>query len=53
MNDQKNKELSEGISSAEIDDVRLQRYLQEIRDNQNLVIGFMVGIGAATIGAFI
>jgi len=53
MNDQKNKELSEGISSVEIDEVRLQRYLQEIRDNQNLVIGFMVGIGAATIGAFI
>ena len=53
MNDQKNKEFSEGISSVEIDEFRLQRYLQEIRDNQNLLIGFMGGIGAATIGAVI
>ena len=51
MNDQKNKEISKGISSVELDEVRLQRYLQEIRDNQNLVMGFMGGIGAATIGA--
>ena len=53
MNDQKNKELSEEISSVEIDETMLQRHLQQIRDNQNLVMGFMGGIGAATIGAII
>ncbi len=53
MNDQKNKELSEQVSSVEIDEFRLQRYLQELRDNQNLVMGFMGGTGAATIGAII
>ncbi len=53
MSDQKSKEVSGKISSAEIDQAVLQRYLQEIRDNQNLVAGFMGGIVAAAIGAII
>jgi hypothetical protein len=53
MSDQKGKELSGKIGSAEIDEAVLQRYLQEIRDNQNLVAGFMGGIMAAAIGAII
>jgi hypothetical protein len=53
MSDQKGKELSGKIGSAEIDESALQRHLQEIRDNQNLAAGFLGGIVAAIMGAII
>lgn len=38
---------------VEIDQMKLDRYMQEIRDNQNLGMGVMAGIAAAAFGALI
>lgn len=36
-----------------IDQMKLDRYMQEVRDNQNLGMGVMAGIVAAAIGALV
>ncbi len=38
---------------VEIDQIRLQQHLQEVRDNQNLALGALGGIGAAALGAWV
>lgn len=38
---------------VEIDQMKLDRYMQEVRDNQNLAMGVMGGIAAAAIGALV
>lgn len=37
--------------ALELDKAKLDRYLQQLRDNQNLVIGLLGGVVAATVGA--
>lgn len=36
-----------------IDQMKLDRYMQEVRDNQNLAMGVMGGIAAAAVGALV
>jgi hypothetical protein len=38
---------------VEVDELKLQTLMQEIKDNQNLPLGILGGIGAAAIGATI
>ena len=38
---------------VKIDQIRLQQHLQEVRDNQNLAMGVLGGIGAAALGAWV
>lgn len=38
---------------VEVDQLKLDRYMQEIRDNQNLALGVMGGIAAAAVGALV
>ncbi len=51
MTDQANDQFETG--TAEIDQVKVQMLVQEIKDNQNLLFGIMGGIVAAGIGASI
>jgi hypothetical protein len=37
--------------TGEIDPIRLESYLRELRDNQNLGVGLLAGAAAATVGA--
>ena len=39
--------------SVEIDQMKLDRHMQEMRDNQNLAMGVLGGIGAAALGAWV
>ena len=38
-------------SEAAIDRLRMQQHLQQVRDNQNLALGALVGTCAAALGA--
>ncbi|MFQ5608017.1 MAG: hypothetical protein ACE5GA_08725 [Candidatus Zixiibacteriota bacterium] len=38
-------------AALEVDPVKLNRFTQEIRDNQNLALGLVGGLGAASLGA--
>ena len=38
---------------VEIDQIRLQQHRMEVRDNQNLAMGVLGGIGAAALGAWV
>ncbi len=49
MNEQ--TEVKEQNKAPEIDPVRLQRFIQEIKDNQNLLSGSLAGVAAAVLGA--
>lgn len=51
MNEQKNEESTNAGSLSDVDRMQLQRLIQEIRDDQNLVFGIVGGVGAAAIGA--
>jgi hypothetical protein len=53
MNNQTIGQTEEAKESVEIDELKLQTYVQEIKDNQNLSLGILGGIGAAVIGATI
>lgn len=53
MREQSNGEDSKTDASVEIDHVRLQRFMQGLRDEQNLLFGVLGGLGAAIIGAVI
>lgn len=44
-------EVKEQNKTPEIDPVRLQRLIQEIRDNQSLMSGTLAGVAAAVVGA--
>ncbi len=55
-----NQEQPQGMEQAaveqpvpQIDERKLERYLQEVRDNQNLMFGILGGIGAGLVGAVI
>jgi hypothetical protein len=51
MTDQANQQLETG--TAQIDQVKVQMLMQQIRDNQNLLFGIVGGVVAAGIGASI
>jgi hypothetical protein len=53
MDNQTTGQTAEAKGSVEIDELKLQTYVQEIKDNQNLSLGILGGIGAAVIGATI
>ncbi|UCE52562.1 MAG: hypothetical protein JSV31_25435 [Desulfobacterales bacterium] len=53
MNNQTIGQTEEAKESVEIDKLKMQTYVQEIKDNQNLSLGILGGIGAAVIGATI
>jgi hypothetical protein len=38
---------------VEIDQMQLERHLQEVRDNQNLALGVMAGLVVAAVGAMV
>jgi hypothetical protein len=38
---------------VEIDQLKFDRYMQEVRDNQNLAMGVMAGLAGAAIGALV
>ncbi len=44
-------EVKEQTKAPEIDPARLQRLIQEIKDNQSLVSGTLAGVAAAVVGA--
>lgn len=44
---------SQTSATADVDQLKLQHLLQQIRDNQNLGMGFLAGLGAACIGAVV
>ena len=55
-NQMTNQQMGHGgeqSQAAAINDPSLERYLQEVRDNQNLVSGLVGGAGAALLGAVI
>jgi hypothetical protein len=51
MSNQTNEQIEKG--TTEIDQIKAQMLLQEIKDNQNLVFGIVGGIVAAAVGASI
>ena len=51
MTDQKNEQFEKG--AVDIDQVKSQMVMQEMKDNQNLLFGMIGGIVAAAIGAAI
>ncbi len=53
MNDQKTEQPETAKVPVEIDELKLQTLMQEIKDNQNLSLGILGGMGAAAIGAII
>ncbi len=53
MNEQTNEETAEAKESVEVDPLMLERFIEEIRANQNLMLGIIGGIGGAAIGATI
>ncbi|MBN1254841.1 MAG: hypothetical protein JXA50_06165 [Deltaproteobacteria bacterium] len=53
MNEQSKEKGSRPDASAEIDQVKLQRFMQGLKDEQNLSLGFFGGLVAAIIGAII
>jgi len=53
MSNQTTGQTEEAKGSVEIDELKLQTYVQEIKDNQNLSLGILGGLGAAAIGATI
>jgi hypothetical protein len=53
MDNQTTGQTEEVKGSVEIDELKLQTYVQEIKDNQNLSLGILGGLGAAAIGATI
>ena len=53
MDNQTTGQTEEAKGSVEIDELKLQTYVQEIKDNQNLSLGILGGLGAAAIGATI
>lgn len=46
-------EQTQATSTTEIDPLKLQYFMQQVRENQNLLLGLVGGIGAAVIGAII
>ncbi|UCG05550.1 MAG: hypothetical protein JSV83_16775 [Desulfobacterales bacterium] len=53
MNDQKTEQPEAAKVPVDIDELKLQTLMQEIKDNQNLSLGILGGMGAAAIGAII
>ena len=53
MDNQTTGQTEEAKGSVEIDELKLQTLMQEIKDNQNLPLGILGGISAAAIGAAI
>lgn len=51
MNEQTNEQAASAKDPVEVDQMMLQGYAQEIRDNQNLTFGVIGGIAAAVVGA--
>lgn len=51
MNQQTMPPQTEQPTPAEIDALKLQRFRQNIKENQNLSLGFLAGLGAAAVGA--
>jgi hypothetical protein len=51
MNEQTNGQVTSAKDPVEVDQMMLQGYVQEIRDNQNLTFGVIGGIAAAVVGA--
>jgi len=53
MEDQVSEEVLESENQLEIDPLKMQRFLQEIRDNQNLVMGSLAGLATAIVCAIL
>jgi len=55
-NPEQSQEMDQGageLQVPQIDERRLEQYLQEVRDNQNLMFGILGGVGAGLVGAVI
>jgi hypothetical protein len=53
MNTHTEAQATETVGSPEVDPVRMQMFMQEIKNTQNLLLGGIAGVGAAATGAII